>query len=204
MAPFLMVSVAVIGLPADSVLIAYGLAFDSQQDNNTMALGIGMHLLVGALIGTIFGGITSIVNRLRVTGIGRGIAGGLVTGVIAFVLLFVPLWMFVIPPFLVEIFLAEASSMDQGQAMDMLQEAMPVLFGLAFADHLIYGAVLGTVMTAFVVGVRKKSKEEQGPKEHLQQSEGQLYLCQACKRQFATARELEEHRQTAHFSDAAA
>lgn len=213
MTPFLMASAAAIGIPANSIFVAYGLALGAQLDN-AMTVGISLHLLASMLIGVIFGSITSIVDRLRITGIGKAIAEGLVTGVIAFAVLFIPFGMLVLPPFLAQIIVVETELViqQQGRAIDIiLQQVMPTLIGLSIADHLIYGAVLGTVMSALVVSVRKIRGREEGHVddnmsvgrgEHLK-SEPQ-HICPECKRQFVTVQELDEHRLIVHYSGAAA
>lgn len=73
MTPFLMASADAMGLPANSIFVAYGLALGAQLDN-AMTVGISLHLLASMLIGVIFGSITSIVDSLRITGIGKAIA----------------------------------------------------------------------------------------------------------------------------------
>lgn len=122
MAPFLMASAAAIGLPANSILLVYGLAFGAPQ-HNAMTVGISLHLLASAIIGVVFGSITSMVDRFRITGIGKGIAEGLVTSMIAFAVLFIPISMLVLPPFLAQIIAVgetEVGRQQQGQAMDII------------------------------------------------------------------------------------
>lgn len=219
MAPFLMASAAAIGLPANSILLVYGLAFGAPQ--HAMTVGISLHLLASAIIGVVFGSITSIVDRFRITGIGKGIAEGLVTSMIAFAVLFMPISMLVLPPFLAQIIAVgetEVGIQQQGQAMDVIilqeEQVMPALIGLSIADHLIYGAVLGTVMSAFVVRVRKRRGKKVahvddnnniplGRGEHLK-SDQQHIFCPKCQRQFVTEQELEEHHQRFHHSGDAA
>jgi hypothetical protein len=163
MAPFLMVSAAAVGLPASSILVAIGLAFGSEHDN-AMNAGIILHLLASALIGGIFGSVTSIFDSLRINGIIKGITQGLITGIIAFIVILIPIGILVLPPFLVltiameiEIETTTTAMLEQEQIADMLQQVMPTLFGLFIVDHLIFGAVLGTIMCAFLVRIRKRS-----------------------------------------------
>lgn len=122
--------------------------------------------------------------------------------------------MLVLPLFLAQIMVIETELViqQQGRAIDIiLQQVMPTLIGLSIADHLIYGAVLGTVMSALVVRVRKIRGREDGDVddnmsvgrgEHLKSE--QQHICPECQRQFMTAQELEEHRQTSHYSGTAA
>ena len=163
MIPFMMLTAIMAGMPANTMPVAMGLAFGANQ-NDAMTSGLGMHILTSALIGVIFGAITSLVDKLRITSFGKGIAEGLITGMIAFVVLFVPISMMVMPPVLVEMMMQMNPSMTQQQAMEMLQQGMPMMMGIGVLEHLVYGAVLGAITSAFVLKVEAR-KEERSLKE---------------------------------------
>ena len=163
MIPFMMLTAIMAGMPANTVPVAMGLAFTGANQNDAMTSGLGMHLLTSALIGIIFGAITSFVGKLRITSFGKGIAEGLITGMIAFVVLFVPISMMVMPPVLVEMMMQMNPSMTQQQAMGMLQQGMPMMMGIGVLEHLAYGAVLGAITSALVLklGARKEERSLQ-------------------------------------------
>ena len=97
MAPFLMLTGLIAGMPANTMPIAIGLAFVTSMDNAAM-VGFGMHLITSILIGIIFGVVIAKVNKLRITGFTKGTIEGLITGMIAFVVLFIPISRAMIPP----------------------------------------------------------------------------------------------------------
>ena len=156
MIPFMILTAMMAGMPANTIPIAMGLVFDANQ-NDAMTIGLGMHLLTSALIGIIFGAITSIIGKLRITGFGKGIAEGLITGMIAFAVLFVPVSMVLMPPLLIEMMMQMNPTVTQQQAMGMLQQGMPMMMGVGVLEHLVYGAVLGAITSALVLklGARK-------------------------------------------------
>jgi hypothetical protein len=156
MIPFMMLTAIMAGMPANTIPVAMGLAFGANQ-NDAMTGGLGMHLLTSALIGVIFGAITSLVGKLRITSFRKGIAEGLITGIIAFVVLFIPVSMVVMPPVLIEMMMQMNPTMTQQQAMGMLQQGMPMMMGIGVLEHLVYGAVLGAITSALVhkLGPRK-------------------------------------------------
>lgn len=162
MIPFMMLTAIMAGMPANTMPVAMGLAFGANQ-NDAMTSGLGMHLLTSALIGVIFGAITSLVGKLRITSFGKGIAEGLITGMIAFVVLFVPISMMVMPPVLVEMMMQMNPSVTLQQAMGMLQQGMPMMMGIGVLEHLVYGAVLGAITSALVLklGARKEERSLQ-------------------------------------------
>jgi hypothetical protein len=159
MIPFMMLTAIMAGMPANTVPVAMGLAFVGPNQNDAMTSGLGMHLLTSALIGVIFGAITSFVGKLRITSFGKGIVEGLITGMIAFVVLFVPITMMVMPPVLVEMMMQMNPSMTLQQAMGMLQQGMPMMMGIGVLEHLAYGAVLGAITSALVLKLRARKEE---------------------------------------------
>lgn len=157
MIPFMILTTIMAGMPANTMPVAMGLAFGANQ-NDAMASGLGMHMLTSALIGVIFGAITALVGKLRITSFGKGIAEGLITGMIAFVVLFVPISMMVMPPVLIVMMMQMNPSVTLQQAMEMLQQGMPMMMGIGVLEHLVYGAVLGAITSALVLklGARKE------------------------------------------------
>src|SRR5919108_4056988 len=161
MAPFLIITAILAAMPANTMLIAMGLAFGANSDDNVMIAGFGMHMLTSVLIGIIFGTVTAKVDRLRISGFVKGIAEGLITGMIAFAVLFIPISMAVMPPVLINMMIQMNPSMTQQQAMGMLQQGMPMMMGIGVLEHLVYGAVLGAITSALVLklGARKEGRE---------------------------------------------
>lgn len=157
MIPFMMLTAIMAGMPANTMPVAMGLAFGANQ-NDAMTSGLGMHMLTSALIGVIFGAITALVGKLRITSFGKGIAEGLITGMITFAVLFVPISMMVMPPVLIEMMMQMNPSVTLQQAMEMLQQGMPMMMGIGVLEHLVYGAVLGAITSALVLklGARKE------------------------------------------------
>jgi hypothetical protein len=199
MIPFMMLTAMMAGMPANTILVAMGLAFGANQ-NDSMTSGLGMHMLTSALIGVVFGGVTSSVSKLRITGFGKGIAEGLVTGMIAFAVLFVPISMTVMPPVLIEMMMQMNPSVTQQQAMGMLQQGMTMMMGIGVLEHLVYGAVLGAITSALVH--KLGAKEESSATIEGQRSNNK-YVCSACKRSFGNMEEREEHIRTMHHDVAA-
>jgi hypothetical protein len=149
MIPFMMLTAIMAGMPASTMPIAMGLALGANQ-NDAMTTGLGMHLLTSTLIGIIFGAITSVVGKLRITGFRKGIAEGLITGMIAFAVLFVPVSIALMPPVLINMMIQMNPTMTQQQAMGMLQQGMPMMMGIGVLEHLVYGAVLGAISSALM------------------------------------------------------
>jgi TM2 domain-containing membrane protein YozV len=164
MAPFIMITAILAGMPPDTMLIAMGLIFGSTA--STM-VGFVMHMLTSILIGIIFGAIISLVKKFWITGFGKGIIEGLITGIIAFVVLFIPISLGAMPPIMMKMAMQMNPTMTEQQIMGMMQQNMPMMMGIGILEHLIYGAVLGAVTTALILktGMRRGQQEQERMKE---------------------------------------
>lgn len=205
MAPFLMLTAMIVGMPADTMPVAMGTAFGATTQNEAMMLGFGMHMLTSVLIGVIFGAIVAAVPKLRITSFGKGIGEGVIAGMIAFAVLFIPLSMFVMPPVLVQMMMAtDPSITSEQQAMGMLEQGMPVMFGMGIVEHLVFGAVLGAVTSALVlrVGTANSKEKTSAITEKFRSGEG-VYECNTCHNRFDTVKEREDHIRTEHHGTAA-
>jgi hypothetical protein len=145
--------------------IAIGLAFGVTNKDNAVIVGFGMHMLTSVLIAVIFGVIIAKVDVLRITGFAKEIIEGLITGMIAFVVLFIPISMGMMPPVLMKIAMQINPAMSQQQIMAMMQQKMPMMFGIGVLEHLVYGAVLGAVTTALLLKVGRKIETQMKEKE---------------------------------------
>lgn len=168
MAPFIMITAILAGMPLDTMLIAMGLIFGPSfsKDAATM-VGFAMHMLTSILIGIIFGAVVSLVKKFWITGFRKGIIEGLITGIIAFVVLFIPISTGVMPPILMKMAMQMNPTMTEQQIMGMMQQNIPMMMGLGILEHLVYGAVLGAVTTALILktGMKKGQQEQERMKE---------------------------------------
>ena len=155
MAPFLMLTALLVGMPADTMPTAMGLAFGANS-NGAMMTGFGLHILTSIIIGVIFGAIVANVSKLRISGFTKGVVEGLIAGMVAFIVLFIPVSMSMMPPVLMELAMQMNPMMNQQQIMGMLQQNMPTMIGIGILEHLVYGAVLGGITTALIVKVNPK------------------------------------------------
>jgi hypothetical protein len=158
MLPFMMLTAIMAGMPTNTMPTAIGLAFGSGMNDAAM-VGFGMHILTGTLIGIIFGAVTGRIKGLMLTRISRAIAEGLITGIIAFVVLFIPVSTVMMPPVLMNLATQMQRNMAPQEIMVMLQQKMPMMFGIGIIEHLVYGAVLGTIGTILILKVEVKSEE---------------------------------------------
>ena len=152
MYPFLFLTTSMMGISLDDLSIARGMAISNVNDNYylNLVLGIGMHLLTGAIAGAIFTIIVSTIKKFRIINSKKGIIEGIVYSIIIFIVLYIPTTMSVVYPNLVEIMSqsnpAQSSSTDQ-KTVD--QNLIPI-YGFGFIAHIIFGVILG-FMTSLLI-----------------------------------------------------
>jgi hypothetical protein len=152
MYPFLFLTTSMMGIPLDDLSIARGMAISNIKDNHhlNLTLGIGMHLVTGAISGAIFTIIVSAIKKFRIIDYKRGIIEGIVYSTIIFIVLYIPTTMSMVYPNLVDIMSqsnpAQSSSKDQ-KAVD--QNLIPI-YGFGFIAHITFGVMLG-FMTSFLI-----------------------------------------------------
>jgi hypothetical protein len=152
MYPFLFLTTSMMGIPLDDLSIARGMAISNIHNNYylNLTLGIGMHLLTGAIAGAIFTIMVSTIKKFRIINFKKGIMEGIVYSIIIFIVLYIPTTMSVVYPNLVEIMSqsnpAQSSSTDQ-KTVD--QNLIPI-YGFGFIAHIIFGVLLGLMTTLLI------------------------------------------------------
>jgi cytochrome bd-type quinol oxidase subunit 2 len=153
-----------LGFPSGTLYSIIGLTMAGLGMPYALYFGIGMHLVTGTLIGTVFGYITAIVGAFNITSLGKGTLVGILAGFISFSLLFIPITRFQVEQSLIR-FLASIHPPGtdqiilQNRALDV---ASTVLAG-AVPFHIIYGAIMGFI-TGYLLLVRGSHKKEEEKK----------------------------------------
>jgi cytochrome bd-type quinol oxidase subunit 2 len=153
-----------LGFPSGTLYSIIGLTMAGLGMPYALYFGIGMHLVTGTLIGTVFGYITAIVGAFNITSLGKGTLIGILAGFISFSLLFIPITRFQVEQSLIG-FLASIHPPGtdqiilQNRALDV---ASTVLAG-AVPFHIIYGAIMGFI-TGYLLLVRRSHKKEEEKK----------------------------------------
>ena len=163
MAPFIMITAILTGMPPETMPIAMGLMFGAFSRDIAMIVGFGMHMLTSVLIGVVFGAVTALIKKLRITGFRKGIIEGIIVGMLAFVVVSIPISMAAMPPILMKMTMQMNPNMTQQQIMGMMQQNMPIMIGIGVLRDLVYGAVLGAVTTTLILKMemRRGQQEEQ-------------------------------------------
>ncbi|MFC2040778.1 hypothetical protein ACFLTY_00440 [Chloroflexota bacterium] len=119
---------AIMGTPVGSFLALIGttmLTLLGTTMVDPLPLGVALHYLIGLLTGILFGAVTSRVNALRTNTYKRGVTLGILVAQVEGIVLFLLMALI----------------------LGMSLSEMGMIFGLGFVLHLIWGTVLGGVVS---------------------------------------------------------
>lgn len=139
-----MISNIQLEMPYNVNWIVFGIVFGADQPN-AFAVGLGIHVVTGIIIGAIFGIITGNITKLRINKISRGVIFGIITGLIVFGVFFMPMLENLLAPNLMKLMM----SMNPDAPIDMLKQKMqiklPTVIQTSLGLHILFGIVLGSV-----------------------------------------------------------
>ncbi len=152
MYPFLFLTTSMMGIPLDDLSIARGMAISNINDNYylNLTLGIGMHLVTGAIAGAIFTIIISTIKKFRIINHKRGIIEGIVYSIIIFIVLYIPTTVSMVHPNLVDIMNQSNPAQSSSKDQKTVEQNLIPIYGFGFIAHIIFGVVLG-IMTSLLI-----------------------------------------------------
>jgi len=152
-----MISNIQLEMPYNVNWIVFGIVFGADQPN-AFAVGLGIHVVTGIIIGAIFGIITGKITKLRINKISRGVIFGIITGLVVFGVFFMPMLENVLAPNLMKLMMG----MNPDAPIDMLKQKMqtklPTVIQTSLGLHILFGIVLGTVSSVLTSRALPKEK----------------------------------------------
>lgn len=138
-----------LGLPYNINWTVFGIIFGAGPQN-AFPIGIGLHIVTGAVIGATFGIITGKISKFRIEKISRGIAFGVITGIIVFGVFFVPMLLNVLAPTLMKLMIKMNPSVSKDMLKQKMQAKLPTIIQTSLGLHILFGFVLGTVSSVLI------------------------------------------------------
>jgi len=139
-----MVSNIQLEMPYNVNWIVFGIVFGAEQPN-AFAVGLGMHIVTGIIVGAIFGIITGKITKLRINKISRGMVFGIITGLIVFGVFFIPMLQNVLAPNLMELMMDMNPNAPPDMIKQKMQTKLPTVIQTSLGLHILFGTVLGVV-----------------------------------------------------------
>jgi hypothetical protein len=136
------------------------MAISNLDSNNyfNLVLGIGMHLLTGAIAGVIFALVVSTIARLKISSYRKGIAEGVIFSAIVYMVLYVPTTINMVQPNLSEIMHQANPHPAEQQNQRVVEQNLIPLYGFGFVAHVVFGVVLGYLASLAVLKGNTKTK----------------------------------------------
>ena len=152
MYPFLFLTTSMMGIPLDDLSIARGMAISNINDNYylNLVLGIGMHLVTGAISGAIFAILVSKIKKFRIINYKRGIIEGIVFSIVIFLVLYIPTTVTMVHPNLVDIMSQSDPVQSSSKDQKTVEQNLVPIYGFGFIAHIVFGAILG-FMTSLLI-----------------------------------------------------
>ena len=153
MYPFLFLTTSMMGIALDDLSIARGMAISNVNDNYylNLTLGIGMHLVTGAIAGAIFNIIVSSIKKFTITNFKRGIVEGIVYSIVIFIVLYIPTTMGMVYPNLIDIMNQASPAQSSSKDQRTVEQNLIPIYGFGFIAHIIFGVVLGFVTSLLII-----------------------------------------------------
>ena len=148
-----MISNIQLEMPYNVNWIVFGIVFGADQPN-AFAIGLGMHIVTGIIVGAIFGIITGKITKLRINKISRGIVFGIITGLIVFGVFFIPMLQNVLAPNLMELMMGMNPNAPPDMIKQKMQTKLPTVIQTSLGLHILFGAVLGVVASSLTQRLR--------------------------------------------------
>jgi predicted membrane-bound dolichyl-phosphate-mannose-protein mannosyltransferase len=152
MYPFLFLTTSMMGIPLDDLSIARGMAISNINDNYylNLVLGIGMHLVTGAISGAIFAILVSKIKKFRIINYKRGIVEGIVFSIVIFLVLYIPTTVTMVHPNLLDIMNQSNPAQTDSKGQKTVEQNLIPIYGFGFMAHIVFGAILG-FMTSLLI-----------------------------------------------------
>ena len=152
MYPFLFLTTSMMGIPLDDLSIARGMAISNINGNYylNLVLGIGMHLVTGAISGAIFAILVSAIKKFKIINYKRGIIEGTVFSIVIFLVLYIPTTVTMVHPNLVDIMNQSDPAQTSSKDQKTVEQNLIPIYGFGFIAHIVFGAILG-LMTSLLI-----------------------------------------------------
>jgi hypothetical protein len=152
MYPFLFLTTSMMGIPLDDLSIARGMAISNINDNYylNLILGIGMHIVTGAISGVIFTIMITTIKKFKINSFKKGITEGIVYSIIIFIVLYIPTTMSMVYPNLFDIMNQSSPAQSSSKDQKTIEQNLIPIYGFGFIAHIIFGVILGFVNTFLI------------------------------------------------------
>lgn len=139
-----------LGLSVGAFYSIIGIGLGLNDITAATSLAFGLHLLIGTIIGAVFGAIGIRWKRIRMLNPYKGSLVGMGAGVILWLVLFLPIALFVVQPSINSITTVLAVGSQQAVFSEDVNLAIRNITLIAIVFHLIWGAIFGIIVSSLL------------------------------------------------------
>jgi hypothetical protein len=143
--------------PVGTFFAVIGISLGFEDVTSAQFIGFGLHLLTGLIAGNIYGQFAMFWPKLSPYNVYNGLFTGIIVGIALWAVLFFPLATFGIQARLDGYFLS-APSYEILLIASHFSGLSYVIFGSAFAFHMVYGSIMGLIASRLYI-LRQDKKE---------------------------------------------
>lgn len=139
-----------LGLSVGAFYSIIGIGLGLNDITAATSLAFGLHLLIGTIIGAVFGAIGIRWKRIRMLNPYKGSLVGMGAGIILWLVLFLPIALFVVQPSINSITTVLAVGSQQAVFSEDVNLAIRNITLIAIVFHLIWGAIFGIIVSSLL------------------------------------------------------
>src|SRR5215510_13734829 len=146
----IVVTELLLGLNIGAFYSIMGISLGITDITTATSIAFGFHLLVGTIIGALFGAIGIRWKKVRMLNPYKSSLVGMGAGIILWLILFLPITLFLVQPAINSITTIMAVGSQQAVFSEDVNQSIRNITFVAISFHLIWGAIFGTIVSSLL------------------------------------------------------
>jgi hypothetical protein len=139
-----------LGLKIGAFYSIMGISLGITDITTATSIAFGLHLLIGTLIGAVFGAIGIRWKKIRMLNPYKSLLVGMGAGIILWLILFLPITLFLVQPAINSITTVMALGSQQAVFSEDVNQSIRNITLVAISFHLIWGAIFGIIVSSLL------------------------------------------------------
>jgi hypothetical protein len=146
----IVVTELLLGLNIGAFYSIMGISLGITDITTATSIAFGLHLLVGTIIGALFGAIGIRWKKVRMLNPYKSSLVGMGAGIILWLILFLPITLFLVQPAINSITTIMAVGSQQAVFSEDVNQTIRNITFIAISFHLIWGAIFGIIVSSLL------------------------------------------------------
>lgn len=146
----IVVTELLLGLNIGAFYSIMGISLGITDITTATSIAFGLHLLVGTIIGALFGAIGIRWKKVRMLNPYKSSLVGMGAGIILWLILFLPITLFLVQPAINSITTIMAVGSQQAVFSEDVNQSIRNITFIAISFHLIWGAIFGIIVSSLL------------------------------------------------------